>query len=136
VVAEEFGSSAEILRSVLMHLHLPGNVIRTEMHRLRQEAYPHRDQPTAAPPVALSPKQDRVDTFLLQPEHGSADQSLAQLDLHRRTGVRVVAQMRGDEIAAPPDENTRLAAVLVLAGPHEAVEQAFRQLENPAAAQA
>lgn len=137
VVAEEFGSSAEILRSVLMHLHLPGNVIRTEIHRLRQEAYP--GGPTGpAPALARSPKQHRIDTFLLQPEHRGAGQSLADLGLHRHSGVRVVAQMRGDEITAPPDQNTRLAAgdVLVLAGPHEAVEQAFRRLENVPAEQA
>jgi uncharacterized protein with PhoU and TrkA domain len=49
----------------------------------------------------------------------------------------VVAQVRGDEIAAPPDERTLLAAgdVLVLAGPHVAVERAFRHLEDHAAAQ-
>ena len=137
VVAEEFGSSAEILRSVLIHLHMPGNVIRAEMHRLRQEAYPQASQPAPAALAALSKIQIRIDTFLLGTDHGGADKTLGELDLQGRTGVRVVAQARGDGIAAPPDQNTRLAPgdVLVLAGPHEAVEQAFRYLEDHAADQ-
>jgi len=123
-VAEDFGSAAEILRAVLMHLHLPGNVIRAEMQRLHQEAYPHTGQPTAAPTAPLqSQNQSRIDTFLLQPEHAGAGAILAEMDLRGGAGVRVVAQVRGEEVTAPPGEGAKLAArdVLVLAGRTEAV---------------
>jgi CPA2 family monovalent cation:H+ antiporter-2 len=71
VVAEEFGSSAEILRSVLIHLHMPGNVIRAELHPLRQEAYPHAGPPAAVAAPATPPQaQARIDTFIVGADRG------------------------------------------------------------------
>jgi CPA2 family monovalent cation:H+ antiporter-2 len=61
----------------------------------------------------------------------AAGQTLAELDLRRRTGATVLSLVR-DEVPLPtPDGPTRLEAgdFVVLYGPHEAIDRALGLLE-------
>jgi len=61
----------------------------------------------------------------------AAGQTLAQLDLRRRTGATVLSVVRDEKPLPTPDGPTRLEAedLVVLYGPHEAIDRALAVLE-------
>jgi len=61
----------------------------------------------------------------------AAGHTLAELDLRRRTGAIVLNVVREEQPLPAPDGPTRLEAgdLVVLYGPHEAVDRALRLLE-------
>jgi CPA2 family monovalent cation:H+ antiporter-2 len=65
-------------------------------------------------------------------EGSEADgRTLAELGLKRRTGATVLSVVRDDGPLPPPDGPTRLAGgdLVVLYGPHEAIDRALMILE-------
>src|SRR5207245_10492856 len=61
----------------------------------------------------------------------AAGRTLAELDLRRRTGATVLSVVRNEQPLPTPDGPTRLEAedLVVLYGPHEAIDRALRMLE-------
>src|SRR5207245_9448655 len=61
----------------------------------------------------------------------AAGKTLAELDLRRRTGATVLSVVRNEQPLPTPDGPTRLEAedLVVLYGPHEAIDRALWMLE-------
>lgn len=135
IVAEEFESSIEIVTAVLRRLHVPGNVIQAEARLLRADGY---QMLRSVPSADLSDRlfealaAGATETFLLASDSVAVDRSLEELGLRKRTGVTVLAVVRGNRPIRnpPPDLALRAADVLVLVGSHVEVEAAFRFLER------
>ena len=73
-----------------------------------------------------------TDSFLVAGRHAVAGSTLGALDLRRRTGALVLAVLRADRPLPGPSPDLTIEAgdVLVLAGSHAAIEDAFRLLEG------
>lgn len=137
VIAEEFETSIEIFTRVLEHYHIPRNVIRAETRALRGEGYKMMRSPsTSHLPESFLDLLAAGTTEVFRLEEGSpaVAETLHNLDLRRRTGVTVIAVVRGERSYPNPHPDLRLEAGdnLVLMGSHAEMEQAFDLLE-PAA---
>jgi monovalent cation:H+ antiporter-2, CPA2 family len=137
VIAEEFETSIEIFTRVLEHYHIPRNVIRAETRALRGEGYKMMRSPSASrlPENFLDLlAAGTTEVFRLEDESPAVGETLHNLDLRRRTGVTVIAVVRGERSHPNPHPDLQLEAGdhLVLMGSHAEMEQAFDLLE-PAA---
>ena len=135
VVSEEFETSIEIFTSVLTHLRVPGNIIRSQTKLLRTDDY--QVLRSATPMAHLSEDITRalsagtIDTFLVVPDMKAAGMTIAQLDLRRATGAAILALVRNDEPRTNPGPDVQILAgdVLVVVGSHAQMDSAFRYLE-------
>src|SRR5437667_191465 len=80
-------------------------------------------QPVRAPGI--------LETAQVMKGSRAAGRTLAELDLRRRTGATVLSVVRNEQPLPPPDGPTRLEAedLVVLYGPHEAIDRALALLE-------
>ena len=136
VIAEEFETSIEIFTRVLEHYHIPRNIIRAETRALRGGGYEMMRSPsTAKLPESFLDMLAAGTTEVFRLEEGSPAiaQTLHDLDLRRRTGVTVIAVVRGERSHPNPHPDLRLETAdhLVLMGSHAEMEQAFDLLEPP-----
>jgi CPA2 family monovalent cation:H+ antiporter-2 len=136
VIAEEFETSIEIFTRVLEHYHIPRNIIRAETRALRGQGY----QMMRSPSTARLPENfldllaaGTTEVFQLEDESPAVGQTIHTLDLRRRTGVTVIALVRGERSHPNPHPDLQLEAGdrLVLMGNHAEMEQAFDLLEPP-----
>jgi K+/H+ antiporter YhaU regulatory subunit KhtT len=72
-----------------------------------------------------------LETAQVMPGSAAADHTLGELDLRRCTDATVLSVVRSAAPLPTPDGPTRLEAgdLLVLYGPHEAIDLALRLLE-------
>jgi CPA2 family monovalent cation:H+ antiporter-2 len=139
VIPEEFETSIELVARVLRLLHVPGNVVATQIRLLRDEAYRRlRDpQAKAASGRRLSAlvAAGTSELFLILPDTAGDGRPLSELDL-AAAHVAVPAVLRDGVPYAPPPEDFRLAAgdTLVLVGAHEDLARVLARLEAPASA--
>ncbi|MCK6682611.1 MAG: cation:proton antiporter [Thermoanaerobaculia bacterium] len=134
VIPEEFETSIEIVARVLRMLHVPGNILATQLRLLRDEGYlrlrdPHGKAKEGRRLSALL-AAGTTDLFLVMPETAADGVTLSDLrltDLH----VAVPAVIRdGNPIAPVPLEFISQAGdTLVLAGAHEDLAAATARLE-------
>ncbi|HQQ77220.1 MAG TPA: NAD-binding protein, partial [Thermoanaerobaculia bacterium] len=138
VIPEEFETSIELVARVLRLLHVPGNVVATQIRLLRDEAYRRlRDpQSKAASGRRLSAlvAAGTSELFLVLPDTAADGRLLSELDL-AAAHVAVPAVLRDGVPHAPPPEDFKLAAgdTLVLVGAHEDLARVLARLEAPAA---
>ncbi len=140
VIAEEFETSIEIFTRVLEHYHIPRNIIRAETRALRGGGYEMMRSPSATKlPESFLEMLTAGTTEVFRLEEGSpaSGQTIHELDLRRRTGVTVIAMVRGERSHPNPHPDLKLETGdhLVLMGSHAEMEQAFDLLEPPVAAQ-
>lgn len=141
VFAEELETSIEIFTHVLEQYHVPRNVIRAQTRALRGEDY--RMLRTPGPDPGLSEALARIlaagttDIFRLAPESPAAGRTIREVGLRKRTGVTIIAVVRGDRPTTNPSPDLRLEAddSLVLVGSHQEMERAFLWLETGAEAE-
>ena len=137
VIPEEFETSIELVARVLRLLHVPGNVVATQIRLLRDEAYRHLRDPhaKAASGRRLSAlvAAGTSELFLVLPDTAADGRLLAELDL-AASHVAVPAVLRDGVPHAPPEADFRLAAgdTLVLVGAHEDLARAMGRLESAA----
>lgn len=137
VIPEEFETSIEIFTRVLRHYHIPRNIIAAQVDLIRREGYrmfrglklpdATMDQLTAILSAGTT------DTFLILKESLACGKTLAELDLRNKTGVTIIAVVRGDQPYTNPSANFILEAgdVIVMLGTHAEIDNAFALL-NPA----
>ncbi len=134
VIPEEFETSIELVARVLRLLHVPGNVVATQIRLLRDEAYRRlRDpQSKAASGRRLSAlvAAGTSELFLVLPDTAADGALLADFDL-AAAHVAVPAVLRDGVPHAPPPDDFRLAAgdTLVLVGAHEDLARVLVRLE-------
>ena len=135
VIPEEFETSIEIFTRVLERYHIARNIIVAQEKLLRGERY--RILRTSARPEVLSDKMMRwlaagtTEVFLVEDTSRAASVTLRQLDLRNKTGVTVIAIVRGERSTTNPpgDYVIQPGDSLVLVGNHADIENAFRYLE-------
>ncbi|MGZ5380823.1 MAG: cation:proton antiporter domain-containing protein, partial [Thermoanaerobaculia bacterium] len=141
VIPEEFETSIELVARVLRLLHVPGNVVATQIRILRDEAYRRlRDPQSKAESgrrLSALVAAGTSELFLVMPETAADGRLLSELDL-AAAHVAVPAVLRDGIPYAPPPEDLRLAAgdTLVLVGAHEDLALVLTRLETRAAAPA
>jgi TrkA domain protein len=74
-----------------------------------------------------------TDTFVLTKNSPAIGKSLEGIELRSRTGVNVIAIVRGGQSIYNPDPDFRLASgdILVLLGSHKSLDEASRILSPP-----
>lgn len=137
VVAEEFESAIEIFTRVLTAYHIPRNVIRAETRVLRGEGYRMlRSAPVhlAFDAVLEALEAGTIDIYRIVADSYGAGRTLREMELRDRTGVNVIAVVRGEQSHPSPSSDMRLEAgdSLVLVGGHEEIDRAFRYLDGVA----
>ena len=130
VVAEEFEAALEIFGRVLGRFHVPTNVIRAEMLALRGEGYRMLRVPGAKgvnQAVIDALQEGTTDLYRINAESFPEGKTLVDLDLRRKTGVSVLAVVRGERSFTNPSPDITLerADCLVLVGSHEQIDSAF-----------
>jgi CPA2 family monovalent cation:H+ antiporter-2 len=138
VIPEEFETSIELVARVLRLLHVPGNVVATQIRLLRDEAYrvlrdPHAKAASGRRLSALV-AAGTSELFLVLPDTAADGRTLGELDLVAGH-VAVPAVLREGVPHAPPPADFRVAAgdTLVLVGAHEDLARAMARLEAVAA---
>lgn len=138
VIPEEFETSIELVARVLRLLHVPGNVVATQIRLLRDEAYRRLRDPQSKAAggrrLAALVAAGTSELFLVLPDAAADGRLLPELDL-AAAHVAVPAVLRDGVPHAPPPEDFRLAAgdTLVLVGAHEDLARVLARLEATAA---
>ncbi len=138
VIPEEFETSIELVARVLRLLHVPGNIVATQIRILRDEAYRRlRDPQSKAESgrrLSALVAAGTSELFLVMPDTAADGRTLSELDL-AAAHVAVPAVLRDGIPHAPPPESLRLATgdTLVLVGAHEDLVRVLVRLEARAA---
>jgi monovalent cation:H+ antiporter-2, CPA2 family len=138
VIPEEYETSIELVSRVLHLLHVPGNVIGTQIRLLRDEAYRKLRDPQARTAggrrLSALVAAGTSELFLVMPETAAEGRTLPELNLSRQQ-IAVPAVLRDGVPHAPPRPDWVLAAgdTIVLVGAHEDLTHAIAQLEAPSA---
>jgi CPA2 family monovalent cation:H+ antiporter-2 len=134
VIPEEYETSIELVSRVLRLLHVPGNVVATQIRLLRDQTYRKLRDPLSR--VAGGRRLSALvaagtsELFLIMPDTAADGRTLEELDLARHH-VAVPAVLRDGTPHAPAPPLWRVAAgdTLVLVGAHEDLTNAIAQLE-------
>ena len=136
VIPEEYETSIELVSRVLHLLHVPGNVIGTQIRLLRDEAYRKLRDPQARTAggrrLSALVAAGTSELFLVMPDTAAEGRALSELNLARQQ-VAVPAVLRDGVPHAPPPPDWKLAAgdTIVLVGAHEDLMHAIAGLEAP-----
>jgi CPA2 family monovalent cation:H+ antiporter-2 len=135
VLPADFEISIELLVRLLMHLGVPRHVVRVQESLIRLDHY-QALRGTARTPELLAEARKIImggilETAQVMRGSAAAGRTLEELELRRTTGAAVLTVVRDGVPEPNPQASTRLAAddLVVLYGPHEAIDRALRLLE-------
>jgi len=134
-IPSEFETSIELLVRLLTHLGVPRHVVRVQESLIRLGHYRAlRGVGTTAELLADARRLIMggiLETAEVMKGSAAAGRTLAELDLRRQTGATVLSVVRDERPMPAPDGPTRLEAgdLVVLYGPHEAIDRALDVLE-------
>ncbi len=135
VIPEEFETSIEIVARVLRTLHIPGNVVATQLRLLRDEGYrrlrdPHAKKAGGRRFSALM-AAGTTELFLVLPDTEAEGRALGDLHLDA-DHVAVPALLRDGVPTAPVPEDLVVLAgdTLLLVGAHEDLAAVISRLEK------
>jgi len=137
VIPSEFETSIEIFARVLSHLGVPRHVVRLQESVLRAERYRAlRGSGTnaeALEKVARVIEAGVLETALVQEGSPMAGRTLGETRIREETGANVISVVRGDHPIPVLGAATRVEVgdLVVLHGPHEAVDAALRLFDPP-----
>lgn len=135
VIPSEFEVSIELFVRLLVHLGVPRHVVRVQESLIRLDHY-HALRGVGSTAELLAQTRKLVmggilETAQVMEGSPAAGRTLAALDLRRTTGAQVLSVVRDERPLPTPDGPTELRAgdLVVLYGPHEAIDQALKLLE-------
>jgi CPA2 family monovalent cation:H+ antiporter-2 len=142
VIPSEFETSIELFVRLLVHLGVPRHVVRVQESLIRLDHYQALRGVGAS--AELLAKAGRIvaggilETAQVMERSAACGKTLAELGFRRRTGATVLSVVRGGAPLPPAEPATRLEAgdLVVLYGPHEAIDRALRLLEPAGAEEA
>ena len=139
-IPAEFEVSIELFVRLLTHLGVPRHVVRLQESLIRLDRY-QALRGVGATPELLAETRTLVmggilETAQVMKGSEAAGRTLGELDFRRRTGASVLSVVRKEQPLSTPDESTRLEVgdLVVLYGPHEAIDKALRMVEPRGAA--
>jgi CPA2 family monovalent cation:H+ antiporter-2 len=135
VIPEEFETSIEIVARVLRTLHIPGNIVATQLRLLRDEGYqrlrdPHAKRAGGRRLSALM-AAGTTELFLVLPDTAADSVTMASLHLDA-DHVAVPALLRDGVPTAPVPGDLQVQAgdTLLLVGAHEDLAVVISRLEG------
>lgn len=134
-VPSEFETSIELFVRLLTHLGVPRHLVRVQEQVIRLDHYHALRGGGSAPELLAETKKlvmgGILETALVMRGSEAAGKSLEELDLRNRTGAMILTIVRNEQPIPTPDASTRLEAedLVVLYGPHEAIDRALHLLE-------
>ncbi|HEX7578488.1 MAG TPA: NAD-binding protein, partial [Thermoanaerobaculia bacterium] len=135
VIPEEFETSIEIVARVLRTLHIPGNIVATQLRLLRDEGYqrlrdPHAKRAGGRRLSALM-AAGTTELFLVLPDTAADNVTMASLHLDA-DHVAVPALLRDGVPTAPVPGDLQVQAgdTLLLVGAHEDLAVVISRLEG------
>ena len=136
VIDEEHETAIEIFAHVLAEYDLPRHVIDRYIDTMRHDGSPMLRQPLLAPASLQRLRQlfagNVVENFLLIENSSAVDKTLAELDLHNKTGAMIIAVVRDNQSIANPPSDFVLKAydMIVVMGNRQAMERTAGLLET------
>jgi CPA2 family monovalent cation:H+ antiporter-2 len=135
VIPEEFETSIEIFTRVLDRYHVPRNIIDAQVKVLRGECYGilrgtcEVERPTVQR-IADLLTAGTAETFYLVAGTWPAGKTLREVNLRKKTGVTVIAVVRGETSFTSPGAEFVIESgdTLVLVASHQDMDRAFHFL--------
>ncbi|MEW5804390.1 MAG: cation:proton antiporter [bacterium] len=134
VIPQEFETSVEIFSHVLRQFHIPRNMIELQVQLIRNQGYSML-RGLNLPDLRFKHIQHLIaetltENFLVLPQSPAIGKTLGELHLRLKTGVTVIAVIRGDEAISSPGSNTAVESgdILVMMGNHAALDRAIEIL--------
>lgn len=136
VIPEEFETSLEIFRNVLLKYHVPINVIMKQISLLRGESYKllwgenmsasslsHLDEILA---------ENLTETYFVNEDNPNINVSIKEINLKARTGTTIITIIRNEKTIFNPSGNEKLQPhdTLVITGAHKAIDDAINILNG------
>jgi len=140
VIPEEFETSIEIFTSVMRELHVPNNVVQSQILLLRQERYSllrgRKLQGAILEQLPTILLERTTDTFLLLQESPGVGKRPADIGLGAPGEARLVAVVRGGRpiTTFEADLSFHVGDTLVVTGTHAEVDRVSDRLRPPAPA--
>ncbi len=135
VIPEEFETSIEIFARVLQTYGIDRSTIENQIGRIRRQGYEMLRSPSISPINIgnLNAALQAAATESVKLETGSpvVGKTLAELDLRGKTGVTLIAVVRGNETKINPGAKYELREddLLILLGKPEKIENAINFLQ-------
>ena len=134
VIPEEFETSVEIFARVLRRLRVPRNIIALQVDLIRRQGYSML-RGLALPRQTLDQLGDilaatTTESFMVPRASPAIERSIRDLQLRKKTGVTIIAVVRGGQPLTnpPPDLEIQGGDILVMVGNHAQLDQALAQL--------
>ncbi len=137
VLPSEFETSIELFVRLLRHLGVPRHVARVQESLLRLDQYGALRGVGATPELLAQAEAvltgGILETAQVMEDCEAAGRTLEEIGLRIRTGAQILNVVRGEAPLPSPGPDTRLEPgdLVVLYGPHEAIDRALRLLEPP-----
>jgi CPA2 family monovalent cation:H+ antiporter-2 len=138
VVPEEFETSIEIFSKILHHYHMPANIIREQIDKVREKTY-LAFRGIDAPRTFLFERLDLlknvvVETYSVQEKSGVVGLTLGEIKFRSRTGTTIIGVERGKTLHQMPSSSFRLQPgdVLFFIGSREKVRSGVDLLDSVA----
>ncbi len=134
VIPSEFETSIELFVRLLTRFGVPRHVVRIQESLIRLDRY-QALRGVSSPQIVANTQQilagGVLETAQVMARSEACGQTLGQLDLRRRTGAMVISIVRDEVPLTDISGDTRLEAedLVVLYGPHQAIDAALRLLE-------
>ncbi|MFQ5381432.1 MAG: NAD-binding protein, partial [Dehalococcoidia bacterium] len=135
VISGEFEASVELFARLLTNLGVPRHVARVQESIIRMDHYGTMRGTASSkellPEIESLIRGGTLETAQVMEGSYAAGRRLSELDLRRGTGASVLTLVRDEVPISNPDGATRLEAgdMLVIYGPHAAIDGALRLLE-------
>lgn len=139
VIPEEFETSIELFAHTLQQFGVADNIIRSQIEMIRAGRYrmlrDRDDRRSTHAEMVRALEATATQTYQIEPGSPAIARSLRDLEIRGRTGVTVIAVVRGGKptTSPPPDQVLVEGDVLVLVGPHAGLEKLFAMLAAPVA---
>ena len=136
VIPEEFETSIEIFSRVLHEYHIPNNVIEQQVELVRLEGY------SMFRGLSLNTESlqkfssylaaSLTESFLVVDDSWSHSKTIRELGLNEKTGAKLIAVVRNNEILTDPDSDFRFRSgdTIVLFGRHAQLDRSLRFLQS------
>jgi CPA2 family monovalent cation:H+ antiporter-2 len=137
VIPEEFETSLELFRKVLIKFHIPMNIIMQQISLLRQESYKLlRDNEmdvTTLTHLNEILAENLTETYYVNDDNPNIEKQLKEINLRAKTGATVITIIRRGKTIFNPSGEEKLQAHdnLVMMGIHKAIDDAAKLLTGP-----
>ncbi len=136
VIPEEFETSLELFRKVLIKFHIPMNIIMQQISLLRQESYKMlRDNEmdvTSLTHLDEILAENLTETYYVNDDNPNLNKELKAINLRALSGATIITIIRKGKTIFNPSGNEILHThdTLVITGIHKSIDDAVKVLDG------